>query len=243
MIDQPNVDLQEEPAVVLLSGGQDSTTCLAWALDKFPAVQAVSFDYGQRHAVELVVARRIADAHNVRHQVLDVPALKQIGAAALTNPSVGLAMDATGTGNVYAEEHDLPSSFVPGRNAIFLATAVAYAAPLGIYNLVTGVCEADDAGYPDCRGNFIESIEQTLRLALDEPRVTIYAPLLTLDKGLTFALADQLGALDDVLDMSHTCYEGEHEKRHPWGYGCGECGACRTREKGWDEYQAARSVR
>lgn len=238
MIDSPEMDRQDAPAVVLLSGGQDSTTCLAWAQAKFTYVWAVSFDYGQRHSVELQVASDIAAHADVHHEVLDVPALRQIGAAALTNPGVSLAMDATGTGNVYAEEHNLPSSFVPGRNAIFLATAMAYAAPVGIYNLVTGVCAADEAGYPDCRVEFVESIEKTLQIALDDPRVTISAPLLTLNKALTFALAEKLGALDEVLNLSHTCYNGDHNQRHVWGYGCGTCGACETRAKGWDEYQA-----
>lgn len=239
MIDSPNVDMQEEAAVVLLSGGQDSTTCLAWALDKFPnGVQAVSFDYGQRHAVELVVARKIAENAGVRHTVLTVPALREIGAASLTNASIPSEMDAVGTGNVYAAEHNLPSSFVPGRNAIFISTAMAFAAPLGIYNLVTGVCEADDAGYPDCRGVFIESMEATLRLALDDSRITIFAPLLTLDKARTFQLAYDLGALGDVLELSHTCYNGEHDTWHEWGFGCGECPACETRAKGWAEFRA-----
>lgn len=239
MIDHPHIEPEDANAVVLLSGGQDSTTCLAWALARYRRVATVSFDYGQRHRVELDIARTISlDTGATMHAELEVPALGQIGAAALTNDDIAVAADADGTGNEYAATHDLPSTFVPARNAILLATAAAFAAPNGYTHLVTGVCEADDAGYPDCRAVFIDAMEGALRAALDEPAFTIAAPLLHLDKARTFALADELGVLDVVVDRSHTCYEGDRSKRHPWGYGCGECPACLTRADGWNTYQA-----
>jgi 7-cyano-7-deazaguanine synthase len=240
MINAPNQPtLSSGGAAVLLSGGQDSTTCLAWACKRFAKVATVSFDYGQRHKVELEQADKIAKAFGVERVTLSVPALSEIGAASLTNKKIPNAMNAKGTGNTYAERHSLPSSFVPARNAVLLSTAAAWAAPNELMTLVTGVCEADDAGYPDCRGPFIEAIELSLRIGLAEPQFSIAAPLLTLDKAKTFALAADLGHLDEVLELSHTCYEGDRSTRHEYGYGCGVCGACRTRKAGWREYQSS----
>lgn len=240
MISQPDGYVLEADvdALVLLSGGQDSTTCLGWAKEMYRNVGAVSFDYEQRHGVELDAAHVIAAKLGVSHVELHVPALKSIGAAALTNPDIDVDADAAGTGNVYAEQHDLPSTFVPARNAILLATAAAYAAPNGFTHLVTGVCETDEAGYPDCRASFVEAQEAALRLALDDPEFTIAAPLLHLDKADTFALAEQVGVLELVVDYSHTCYHGEHKDKHDWGYGCAECPACEIRAAGWDRYRA-----
>jgi len=237
MITEPILAPQDCDALVLLSGGQDSTTCLAWALSIYNAVEAISFDYGQRHLVELEVAADIAEHFGVQHTVLRVPALAEIGAAALTNPDIAVSADAAGTGNEFAAAQGLPSTFVPARNAVLLSTAAAYALPNELQHLVIGICEADDAGYPDCRGVFAEVMESALRLALDYPRFLLAAPLLHLDKAHTFALADRLDALSTVLEMSHTCYEGEHETRHAWGYGCGRCPACLTRARGWAEFQ------
>lgn len=246
MIDNPHTlsltDV-DRSALVLLSGGQDSTTCLYWALSVYNHVETVSFDYGQRHKVELAAAAEIAEEAGVRHELLQVPALSQIGAASLTNSTIRTSMEADGTGNVYAAEHGLPSSFVPGRNAILISTAMAFAAPHGMYDIVIGVCEADEAGYPDCRAPFVEAMETALRVALDDERVTLVAPLLHLDKARTFALAAGIdGALEAVLDRSHTCYEGDHTTWNVWGWGCGECPACKTRAKGWVDFRKAQEA-
>ncbi len=226
-------------AIVLHSGGQDSTTCLAWAIERFGPdhLHPVSFDYGQRHSVELDQAKNICDMFGVRRPyVIDASGLKQLAGAALTNPDIDVNVDAAETGNIFAEVHGLPSTFVPGRNLLFLTFAAAYGAKFGIYDLVTGVCEADDAGYPDCRAGFISAAIVVLREALDEPLVEVHTPLLHKTKAETFALAAHLGCLEVILERTHTCYHGDRSKRHPWGYGCGECGACQERAKGWDEY-------
>lgn len=242
IIDPQSVEAGEgDGALVLLSGGQDSTTCLHWALKHWGRghVQAVSFDYGQRHAVELQAAERIAGEAGVPWTLLEVPALDTIGGAALTDSNVAVNVDAAGTGNRYAEDHGLPSTFVPGRNAILLSTAAALAAREGLWTIVTGVCEADDAGYPDCRSLFLSAQEEALRQALDDFRLTLAAPLMVLSKGETFALAKELGVLDLIVEGTHTCYEGDRSVRWGWGYGCGKCGACRTRAAGWKEYRDA----
>lgn len=231
-------------AVVLHSGGQDSTTCLGWAVDQFGEenVYPLVINYGQRHAVEIEQAHKIARyiAPSNAAAEANVPALGEIGAAALTNDDIEVNVDAEGTGNVYAETHGLPSTFVPARNLLFFSVAAAYGAPLGAYNIVTGVCAADDAGYPDCRDVFVRSASVTLRLALDEPDVRINAPLLHKTKAETFAMADELGILEVVLEDSHTCYQGDREHRFEWGYGCGECGACHERAKGWAQFKGKR---
>lgn len=238
MISSPIEQLFRGSAVVLLSGGQDSYTCLAWAQRSFTqGVHAVSFDYDQRHIVELEQAADLAIGAGVPHTVLKVPALAQLGGAALTSPNVSVAADAAGTGNAYAEAHGLPSTFVPARNVLFMGTAAAYAAQVGARAIVAGVCEADEAGYPDCRSVFVNDMEKALRWALDDPEFTIAAPLLTLDKARTFALAEKLGVLRTVIERTHTCYEGEHDTMHPWGYGCGACPACETRAKGYEVFE------
>lgn len=232
-----------DKVIVLHSGGQDSTTCLAWAIQKFGKenVYPLGFFYGQRHEVELNAARDICRMLDVRQpEFMSAVQLQSLGGAALTDKKIEPSVDATGSGNKYAEDHGLPSTFVPGRNMLFLTLATAYGAKMGIYNLVIGVCEADDAGYPDCRVSFVNAAEEALTKAIDEP-VTIHAPLLTRTKGETFMLAKELGALEAVLRYSHTCYHGNHTDLHEWGYGCGECGACAERAKGWKEYQAMES--
>lgn len=231
-------------AVVLHSGGQDSTTCLAWAVDQFgePNVYPLVINYGQRHSVEIEQARKIARLiapTNPVHETV-VPSLREFGSAALTNDNIDVNVNAEGTGNVYAEKRGLPSTFVPGRNALFFALAAAYAAPLGASHVVTGVCATDDAGYPDCRIPFIGSMGVSLRLALGDDDFRLLAPLLTLSKADTFALAAELNVLDVVLEDTHTCYHGDREHRFSWGYGCGECGACHERAKGWAQYNGRR---
>lgn len=230
-----------DKAVVLHSGGQDSTTCLLWAIDMWGTdkILTVNFDYGQRHSIERECADRISDTLGVpRPYSIPVEALKQLGGAALTNDDIDVQSDATGSGNTWAEEHELPSTFVPGRNLVFLSLAAAYAAQNGAKALVTGVCEADAAGYPDCRGDFVRATEQAISLALDDT-FYVHAPLLELNKAQTFVMADMLGALDLVRFGTHTCYEGVHDEgnRHPWGYGCGECPACKERKAGWEGYE------
>lgn len=236
-------------AVVLLSGGQDSTTCLLWALDEhqgFGEVHAVSFDYGQRHRVELDQAAVIVDevrAHYgvaLPHITLPVPALHALAGAALTSHAIPVQEQATApAGNAYAAARGLPSTFVPGRNTILIGTAAAYAAQMDAPNLVTGICEMDRAGYPDCRAEFARALEGTLRLGLDWPELQLHAPLLSRTKADTWALCADAGGewgLELVRDMTHTCYEGDRNQWHPWGFGCGECPACRTRAEGWAGY-------
>jgi len=237
-------------AVVLFSGGQDSTTCLVQALRTWRPenVHAVAFNYGQRHKTELMCATDIAYRLGIGHHlhVLNVEALSELGGAALTNPDIPVSTDATGTGNIYAEQHGLPSTFVPGRNMVFLSLATALAAEVGARHVVTGVCEADRAGYPDCRPEFVSAAELALRQALGTEDLLLIAPLLYLTKAATFALAADLDALDLIVNETSTCYNGvniashddEQEQLYPWGWGCGECGACAERAAGWSKYCA-----
>lgn len=229
-----------DKAIVLHSGGQDSTTCLAWAAEQVGKdnVYPLGFFYGQRHEVELNAARDVCRVLDIRQPTfMSAVQLQSLGGAALTDKGIEPSVDATGSGNKYAEDHGLPSTFVPGRNMLFLTLATAYGAKLGVYDLVTGVCEADDAGYPDCRSAFISVAQEALTLAIDEP-VVVHAPLLSRTKAETFELADKLGILDTVIEVTHTCYNGDRTKKHDWGYGCGECGACAERAKGFAEFKA-----
>lgn len=232
--------METPQAVVLHSGGQDSSTCLAWAVEKFGRdhVYPVSFAYGQKHSIEIECAISFCDHLGVRHPaVLPLEALQALGGAALTDENVQVAADATGSGNAFAEKHGLPSTFVPGRNLLFFTLATAYGAKFGAYNLVTGICEADAAGYPDCRQVFAEAAQDALTAALDE-RITLWAPLLKRSKAETFMLAEELGVLPGVVRLTHTCYNGVHDELHLWGYGCAECPACQERIKGWEEFQS-----
>lgn len=224
-------------AIVLLSGGQDSTTCLAWAQKALKAdVRALSFDYGQRHSIELKQSARIADIFGVDHEVLPVEALSRLSSAALTNPDIDVEAEASAeSGNVHARTHGLPSTFVPGRNMLFFTLAAAYGSQFGVYDLVTGVCEQDRSGYPDCRSEFVNAAIIALSTALDE-RVDIHAPLLFRSKADTWRLADTLGVLDIIVQETHTCYHGDRSVMHEWGAGCGECPACVERAKGWNTY-------
>ena len=229
-------------AVCLLSGGQDSTTCLYYALEEYDEVIALSFDYSQRHRVELRAARKIANKAKVPHDVLPVEALARMGAASLTNPEIANVGEG-GELNVYAEARGLPPSFVPGRNVLFFGLGAAWAVTRGCDTLVTGVCAQDRAGYPDCRIEFVDAMEATLKLALDHEAFSIDAPLLTRDKAETWLLAAELGVLGTIVEETHTCYEGDRENFHPWGYGCGECGACIERARGFEQFRAALRAR
>ncbi len=227
-----------DSAVVLLSGGQDSTTVFYDALARYERIEALSFDYGQRHRVELELAEHTAARADVPWEVLPVEALKVLGAASLTNPDVGNVTPGAAA-NTYAEERGLPPSFVPGRNALFFSLAAAFALPRGISTIVTGVCQQDRSGYPDCRSEFVAAMRLALRLGLDAPEFEIDAPLLFRSKAETWAFADALGVLPEIILRTHTCYEGDRSgSPNPWGYGCGECGACTERIRGYDEWRA-----
>lgn len=227
-------------ALVLFSGGQDSTVCLAWALSRFSHVETVGFDYGQRHAAELAArprilnqlrrdfpewSARLGDDHRLP---LDV--LKVIGGSALTD-SVAIEMG----------ENGLPTSFVPGRNVMFLTAAAALGYRRGVCDLVGGMCETDFSGYPDCRDETVQATARALSLGLARD-VRIHTPLMWIDKAATWTLAKELGGealVRLIVEESVTCYEGDRSHRHEWGYGCGVCPACALRAAGYEKYRAA----
>jgi len=215
------VTANHDKALVLLSGGQDSTTCLYWAIDRFgrDCVAAISFDYGQRHRIELECAAAIAAHAGVTHVCLPIDTFASLGGDALTDRDVDVCCDVD-------EQTGLPNTFVPGRNLIFLTFAAAYAYQREIGHLVVGVSQTDYSGYPDCRSQTIESLQETIRLGM-ESRVQIHAPLIHISKKETVELARDLGALD-TMAVTHTCYNGT---RPP----CGECPACLLRAKGFAE--------
>jgi len=227
------------PALVLFSGGQDSTTCLAWALTRFGHVETVGFDYGQRHRVELDQRRIVREQIEARFpawrarlgpdHVLDLAVLGRISESALTQERV-IALQSNG----------LPNTFVPGRNLVFLTLAAALAYRRSIRVLVGGMCETDFSGYPDCRDATIKAQQEALTLGLNEEMV-IDTPLMWSDKAQVWALAHRLGGtalVDLIVEHTHTCYLGQREQRHPWGYGCGRCPACELRASGWTRWQA-----
>ena len=209
--------IKNKHAIVLHSGGQDSTTCLAWSLKKFKKVYVISFDYGQRHKAELLAAKQICKKLSLPHETLKLPILQKLTTNALTNKSIKVKAGKKGK---------LPTTFVDGRNALFLNVAAIYARQKGIPNLVTGVCQTDYSGYPDCRDDFIKSIQKTLQLAMEFP-FKIHTPLMNLTKAQTVKLMGKLGKLD-LLKYTHTCYEGVKPA-------CGKCPACRLRLKGFKE--------
>jgi 7-cyano-7-deazaguanine synthase len=215
------VDVLNTQALVVLSGGQDSTTCLYWALDKFgpSAVEAITFDYGQRHRVELGCAARVAEFAGVSHTEMPIDTFAALGGNALTDQNIGVQKDAD-------IETDLPNTFVPGRNIVFLTFAAAYAWQRNIEHLVTGVAQTDYSGYPDCREETIEALQLTIRLGMAS-NIVIHTPLMSLSKKETVLLARDLGALE-AMALTHTCYEG---RRPP----CGECPACILRARGFNE--------
>lgn len=215
-------------ALVVFSGGQDSTTCLGWAINHFDLVKTITFDYGQRHAIEIEQAQKITDKLGVSNVIFSINAFEQLSDSALINKAEDIAAG-------HSHKPDLPASYVPNRNALMLTIAHAYAQKTGFKNIVTGVCQTDYSGYPDCREDFIKSLEQSLNLG-SESDIRILTPLMYLTKAQTFALAEEEKILDTVLEMSHTCYNGLRETRHAWGYGCGECPACQLRANGWQEY-------
>jgi 7-cyano-7-deazaguanine synthase len=229
-------------ALVLFSGGQDSTVCLAWALARYDRVETVGFDYGQRHAAELVQRIKILEALRKRpayatklgaDTVLKLPALGEISDTALTRDTQ-ITFAASG----------LPTTFVPGRNVLFLSYAAALAYRRGISTLVGGMCETDFSGYPDCRRATLDALEHALSLGLDRP-VKIETPLMAIDKAGTWALGFHLGGdglINLIIEDTHTCYLGDRSRRHPWGYGCGKCPACDLRAKGWETWDRSRKA-
>ncbi len=209
-------------ALVVLSGGQDSTTCLYWAINEFGRenVSSISFDYGQRHKIELEAAQKVAEIAGVAHDILPINTFAVLGGNALTDDiDVQQEVD---------EQTQLPNTFVPGRNLIFLTFAGAWAYGRGIEHLITGVAQTDYSGYPDCRENTLSALEQTLRLGM-EYNITIHTPLMNLSKSDTMELAERLGAMD-AMAWTHTCYNGQQPP-------CGECSACILRAKGFAEAQ------
>jgi len=223
-----------EEALVLTSGGQDSTTCLFWAVKNFKAVHAVSFFYGQKHAAEIEAAGAICDKLKIDLKTLDISFLKDLVRSNLFQgtPDVNAA---------HALSPEVPSSFVPYRNLLFLTLAAAWAGTIGVRHLVTGVCETDYSGYADCRDVFIKSAQATLNLAVDfhdtKPQgVVIHTPLMWLSKAEEFRLAQELGCLDFIINETLTCYNGDGT-RHEWGKGCADCPACRLRAKGFLEFK------
>jgi len=230
----------QEGALVLYSGGQDSATCLAWALARYERVETIGFDYGQRHRVEMdcrldVIAalragfpdwsQRLGDDH-----VLSLGAIAALGASALTQATA-----------FRLNEDGLPNTFVPGRNLIFLSFAAALAWRRGLRRIVTGVCETDYSGYPDCRDDTIKAMQVALNLGLDR-RFVLETPLMWRGKAQTWALAHGLGgdALVEIIRArSHSCYAGDRDRAHDWGHGCGECPACDLRAQGWAKWSAS----
>jgi 7-cyano-7-deazaguanine synthase len=221
-------------ALVLFSGGQDSTTCLAWALAQFDHVETVGFDYGQRHRAELdarprILARMACERLGADH-LLALDLLKSIGGTALTDDR-----------RIEMGAHGLPNTFVPGRNILFLTAAAALAYRRDITEIVGGMCETDYSGYPDCRNETIRATEAAINLGMDA-EFAIHTPLMSLDKAATWALAESLGGralVDLIVEETVTCYEGDRAHRHDWGFGCGRCPACELRAKGYAKYRSA----
>jgi 7-cyano-7-deazaguanine synthase len=235
------VDSSTDIALILFSGGQDSTVCLAWALARFARVETVGFAYGQRHAVELDVRPRVREKTAALKpewatrlggdHVITIDALAAISETALTRDAA-----------ITIAENGLPTTFVPGRNLIFLSFAGALAYRRGAKHLVAGMCETDYSGYPDCRDDTIKALQVALGLGMDR-RFVIHTPLMWIDKAQTFALGQALGGdpfIDLLVEETHTCYLGNRSRRHDWGYGCGECPACRLRADGFAKWRAMR---
>src|SRR5579862_3192132 len=229
--------MNDDAALVLFSGGQDSTTCLAWALARFAAVETVGFDYGQRHRVELDCRLRIAerlrrdfphwgDKLGADHTV-DLGVLGQISDTALTRERA-----------IAFEQGGLPNTFVPGRNLLFFTFAATLGYRRGLRHLVGGMCETDYSGYPDCRDDTLKALQATLSLGMDH-RFVIHTPLMWRDKAATWRLAEKLGGdplVALIREETHSCYDGDRSRRHDWGYGCGICPACDLRRRGWEAY-------
>jgi 7-cyano-7-deazaguanine synthase len=235
--------MSETAALVLLSGGQDSATCLAWALDHFDTVETLAFNYGQRHAVELEcrgeILKRIGEIKpywagrlGADHS-LGLATLREVSDTALTR-DVAIEMNANG----------LPNTFVPGRNILFLTFAAALAYRRGLKHIVGGMCETDFSGYPDCRDDAIKALQVALNIGMAQNFV-LHTPLMWLDKAATWELACDLGGkqlVELIVEHSHTCYLGSRDRRHPWGYGCGTCPACDLRARGYNVFRKEEGI-
>jgi 7-cyano-7-deazaguanine synthase len=235
----PSQIYQPESALVLFSGGQDSTTCLAWALARFAAVETVGFDYRQRHRIELECRGAIIE--RLRREfpewsstlgedhIVDLSVLGQVSDTALTRERA-----------IAFEQGGLPNTFVPGRNLLFFTFAAAIGYRRGLRHLVGGMCETDYSGYPDCRDDTLKALQATLSLGMDH-RFALHTPLMWRDKPATWALARDLGGnalVELIREESHSCYHGDRTHRHEWGYGCGACPACDLRRAGWEAFAA-----
>lgn len=229
--------LRDDKALVLFSGGQDSTVCLAWALQRFAQVETIGFDYGQRHRIELDLRPRIREAVAAldpawqqrlgEDHLIRLDALGEVSETALTRDTA-----------IEMSESGLPTTFVPGRNLIFFTFAGAVAYRRGAKHLVAGMCETDYSGYPDCRDDTVKAVQLALSLGMDR-RFVLHTPLMWIDKAGTFALAREIGdqgLLDVIIEDTHSCYLGDRSRRHDWGYGCGDCPACRLRAEGWRRF-------
>lgn len=220
--------MRDSEALVVFSGGQDSTTCLFWALKNFKKVSTITFIYGQKHSKEVEMARAIAEEAGVDFHLQDVSFISQIGSSSLTDSSIKMDQD--------KPKDSVPNTFVPGRNLFFLSIAAVYARERGIKHLVTGVSQTDFSGYPDCRDSFIKSLNVTLNLAMEDQFV-IHTPLMWIDKAETWELADKLGIFDLVRYRTLTCYNGIP------GEGCGHCPSCKLRNEGLNSYLARREAK
>jgi 7-cyano-7-deazaguanine synthase len=232
--------MPHDRALVLFSGGQDSATCLAWALARYAHVETIGFDYGQRHRVELQCRHEFLQRLKAEFpawggrlgpdHLLDLGLLGQVSDTALTADKA-----------IEFEANGLPNTFVPGRNLVFFTFAAALAYRRGLTVLVGGMCETDYSGYPDCRDDTLKALQVTLGLGL-ATRMVIETPLMWIDKAATWRLTEQLGGqalVRLVRDETHSCYVGDHTQQHAWGYGCGQCPACELRRKGWEGYAGA----
>ncbi|MGQ5702843.1 7-cyano-7-deazaguanine synthase QueC [Sandaracinobacteroides sp. A072] len=233
--------IADEKALVLFSGGQDSATCLAWALENFASVETVGFDYGQRHRVELECREEfLAKVVDIKpdwkgklgpDHMFDLSILGQISDTALTRGA-----------EIALREDGLPNTFVPGRNLLFFTLAAALASRRQARHLIGGMCETDFSGYPDCRDDTLKSLQVTLNLGMNT-RVVLCTPLMWLNKAQTWAMAEQIGGtqlIELIQTSTHTCYLGVHDLIHNWGYGCGTCPSCELRIKGWEGFDASR---
>jgi 7-cyano-7-deazaguanine synthase len=229
----------DDTALVLFSGGQDSATCLAWALDRYALVETIGFDYGQRHRVELDCRKPVRDSLaamngwgarlGADHVIPIAEGLAALGETAMT---ADIAIGTTAEG--------LPNTFVPGRNLLFLTYAAALAWRRGLRRIVAGMCETDYSGYPDCRDDTIKAMQLALNLGMNR-RFVLQTPLMWRDKAATWALAYTLGGerlVEVIAGQTHTCYLGDRTPRHAWGYGCGTCPACELRAHGWERYSS-----
>jgi len=219
-------------ALVIFSGGQDSTTCLGWALKKYPEVEAITFKYGQKHSIEIQQAKKICDKHGVKQHIIDISFFGKIVDSALTS-----------NGDVNKQHPmlvHLPASYVPNRNAMFITIAHALAQKIKADVLITGVCETDYSGYPDCRLVFVRSIERSLNSGADVS-IKIKTPLMRLNKTQIWQLSKDVGIINDVIELSHTCYNGIRDKKFTWGYGCDNCPACKLRKQGFIQFNEQRN--